>query len=62
MCPVRRGEHSADGALLLLLLADHVVRTGRSLPRPYEDLTPCELIEFWADDATDHDHAGEPRR
>ncbi|MGI5274114.1 hypothetical protein ACQEUU_33610 [Nonomuraea sp. CA-218870] len=41
----------ADEHLLITLLTTWVLATGRTPPaaRP-EDLTPDELIDFWADD------------
>ncbi|ROO83050.1 hypothetical protein EDD29_0539 [Actinocorallia herbida] len=58
--PVRR-PRPADGPdhnLLMLLIADREVRTGRTLPPgPCEDLTEEQLIAFWADPHLEPDAA-----
>jgi hypothetical protein len=49
-CPER--VHN-DDQLLTLLVTAWVLTTGRTPPnRPMDQLTPDELIAFWADDQT----------
>lgn len=44
-----------DQLLALLLTTIWATRTGRDLPPvPVSDLSPAELMEFWADDQLDH--------
>jgi hypothetical protein len=44
-----------DQLLALLLTTIWATRTGRELPPvPVSELSPAELMDFWADDQLDH--------
>jgi hypothetical protein len=46
-----KADELADRALTLILITSWAVRTGRVLrPVPVSELSPDELVEFWADD------------
>lgn len=51
---VRSGEpaaYSDNQALAVSLITTWTMRTGRMLrPVPVSELTPAELVNFWADD------------
>jgi hypothetical protein len=50
-----------DQALALILITAWAVRTGRVLrPVPISELSPAELVEFWADDQLEDGLAARP--